>query len=220
MFIMKSMNLPPPADTRKLDLNTLGPFSSNMIGASWAWPTANGTERQRLWQAHRDYDQGLLYFLSQDFRVPTPMREEMRRYGLCKDEFVSSGHWPPQLYVRESVRMVNDYVLREGDARAELSVLRGVAPSNSSIGLGNWGIDVHQVQRVALRDPRDPSKWRTVDEGDLECPGGEFEIPYGSVVPRKHEVANLLVPTCLAASHLAYGAYRLESPCVDSSNSL
>ena len=43
MFIMQSMHLPPPADTRKLDLNTLGPFSSNMIGSSWAWPTANGT---------------------------------------------------------------------------------------------------------------------------------------------------------------------------------
>ena len=70
-------------------------------------------------------------------------------------------------------------------------------------------------QRVALRDPRDQSKWRTVDEGDLECPGGEFEIPYESVVPRKSEVANLLVPTCLAASHLGYGAYRLESPCVE-----
>lgn len=73
-------------------------------------------------------------------------------------------------------------------------------------------------QRVAFRDPRDQSKWRTVDEGDLECPGGEFEIPYGSVVPRKSEVANLLVPTCLAASHLGYGAYRLESPCVDLPN--
>ena len=38
MFIMRTMNLPPPADTQKLDLNTLGPFSSNMIGNSWAWP--------------------------------------------------------------------------------------------------------------------------------------------------------------------------------------
>lgn len=154
MFIMRSMNLPPPADTRKLDLNTLGPFSSNMIGSSWAWPTANGTERQRLWQAHRDYDQGLLYFLSTDEAVPPPMREEMSKYGLCKDEFVSSDHWPPQLYVRESVRMVNDYVLREGDEHAEFSVLRGVAPQNSSIGLGNWGIDVHQVQVSSIQSCR------------------------------------------------------------------
>jgi hypothetical protein len=74
------------------------------------------------------------------------MREEMASYGLCKDEFVQSGNWPPQLYVRESVRLVNDFVLREGPPHAELSVVRGVAPNNSSIGLGNWGIDVHQVQ--------------------------------------------------------------------------
>ena len=30
-----TMNLPPPADPLKLDLNTLGPFSSNFIGESW-----------------------------------------------------------------------------------------------------------------------------------------------------------------------------------------
>lgn len=82
---------------------------------------------------------------------------------------------------------------------APLSVLRGIAPDNTSIGIGNWGIDVHQVQRVAVRDARD-GYWRTVDEGDLEVHAGQFEIPYGSVVPRKAEVQNLIVPVCIAAS--------------------
>ena len=73
---------------------------------------------------------------------------------------------------------------------------------------------MHQVQRVAVRDPRSggEGRWRTVDEGDLEVHAGKFEIPYGSIVPRPGEVSNLLVPTCIASTHLAYGAYRLESP--------
>jgi hypothetical protein len=73
---------------------------------------------------------------------------------------------------------------------------------------------VHQVQRVAVRDPRSggEGRLRTVDEGDLEVHAGKFEIPYGSIVPRPGEVSNLLVPTCIASTHLAYGAYRLESP--------
>lgn len=107
--------------------------------------------------------------------------------------------------------MVNEFVLREGPTGGLLSVLKGVAPGNSSVGIGNWGIDVHQVQRVAVKDLRD-GVWRTVDEGDLEVRAGSFEVPYGSIVPRKTEVTNLLVPTCIASSHLAYGAYRLESP--------
>jgi hypothetical protein len=81
------------------------------------------------------------------------MRTEMSSFGLCKDEFEATGHWPPQLYVRESVRMVNEYVLREGPPNGMLSVVHGVAPDNSSIGIGNWGIDVHQVQRVASKLP-------------------------------------------------------------------
>lgn len=85
------------------------------------------------------------------------------------------------------------------------------APDNSSVGIGNWGIDVHQVQRVAVRDYRD-GHWRTVDEGDLEVHAGGFEVPYGSIVPRKSGVQNLIVPVCIATSHLACGAYRLESP--------
>ena len=207
MFIMRTLGLPANVtDPEKLDLNTLGPISSNAIGMSWGWPLGTARERQEIYQRHKDYDQGLLYFLSTSSSVPEKMRTEMASYGLCKDEFVETENWPPQLYVRESVRMVTDYMLIEGAPHAPLSVVEGrncTLPLGQSVGLGNWGIDVHQVQRVALQDLRD-GHWRTVDEGDLEVHAGEFEVPFGSIVPKAGEVANLLVPVCIAASHLGY----------------
>jgi hypothetical protein len=37
-----------------------------------------------------------------------------------------------------------------------------------------------------------------------------YPISYRSIVPRKGEAANLFVPVCLAASHIAYGSIRME----------
>jgi hypothetical protein len=40
---------------------------------------------------------------------------------------------------------------------------------------------------------------------------GPYEIDYRALIPREDECANLIVPVCLAASHIAYGSIRMES---------
>jgi hypothetical protein len=35
-------------------------------------------------------------------------------------------------------------------------------------------------------------------------------IDYGAIVPKKGECTNLFVPVCLSASHMAFGAIRME----------
>ena len=35
-------------------------------------------------------------------------------------------------------------------------------------------------------------------------------VSYRSIVPKKEECSNLLVPLCLSASHVAYGSIRME----------
>jgi FAD dependent oxidoreductase len=37
-----------------------------------------------------------------------------------------------------------------------------------------------------------------------------YPIPYRSLVPRREDAENLLVPLCLSASHVAFGSVRME----------
>jgi len=37
-----------------------------------------------------------------------------------------------------------------------------------------------------------------------------YPIDYRSIIPRKEECTNLLVPVCLSATHIAFGSIRME----------
>ena len=131
-------------------------------------------------------------------RVPAPVRNEVSRWGLAKDEFVDSGHWPFQLYIREARRMLSDYVMTEHNCRSER-----IAPQPA--GLAAYTMDSHNVQRYINKDGY------VKNEGDVEVGGFEpYPISYFSIVPKSSECSNLLVPVCLSASHIAFGSIRME----------
>jgi hypothetical protein len=188
-----------PMPNRKTDTNNSGLFSTDFLGMSYAWPEADHATRARIWQAHKSYTLGLLWFLGHDERVPRAVRDEMLRWGLARDEFTGSGHWPPQLYVREARRMVSDYVVTDRDARH-------LRKADDVVALATYAMDSHYVSRY-------------VDaQGILWLEGGygmslkakPMPVSYRSIVPRRGEVSNLLVPVCLSASHAAYGSIRME----------
>ena len=71
----------------KSDVNSTGPVSTDLNGASWAYPEANYQRPQQIWNEHLTWAQGLVYFLQNDPAVPTSIREQANRWGLPKDEF-------------------------------------------------------------------------------------------------------------------------------------
>ena len=83
-------------------------------------PSAISIElRERIFQDHVTYQQGLLYFLANDPQVPKELQERVRRFGLDPNEFKETGHWPHQLYVREGRRMVSAYIMTQEDCESK-----------------------------------------------------------------------------------------------------
>lgn len=186
-----------PLPNGKSDINNNGAFSTDYIGRNWDYPTAGYERRGESWREHANYTAGFFYFLGHDQRVPGELRSEMLEWGLAKDEFVDTGHWPFQLYVRESRRMVGEYVMVQRDLETELT-------KPDAIGLGSYNTDSHNVQRYV------DEKGNVQNEGDVEVPTIPFQIPYRALLPKREECGNLLVPVCASASHIGYGALRLE----------
>lgn len=181
----------------KTDVNNNGAFSTDYIGGSWNYPDAGYAERARIWQAHKDYQAGLFYFLANDPQVPEALRQEMNRWGLCRDEFADTDNWPHQLYIRESRRMVGEYVVVQKDLQTERT-------KPDPIGMGSYNSDSHNVERIAGPDGN------VRNEGDMQVAVQPYQIPYRVMLPKQAEAVNLLVPVAFSASHVAYSSLRME----------
>ncbi len=183
---------------RKTDSNSGSEFGSDMFGASYDWPEGDYAARERLFQYHKDYTLGLLWFLGHDERLPVEVRAEMQRWGLPKDEFADTGHFPHQLYVREARRMISDYVVTEHDAKGGPRAEDGVALA--SYPLDSHGVTLYVDEKGVLHRER----------GFFVGGFSAFPISYRALRPRAGECDNLLVLSCLSASHAAYGSVRME----------
>ena len=181
----------------KADFNNQGPFSTDYIGKNFDYPDGDYATRARLWQEHIDYIQGFYYFLATDPRVAKSLQDEVNQWGLPKDEFLDTGHWPHQLYVREARRMVGDFVARQQDLQTDLS-------KPDVIGMGSYNSDSHNIQRF------ENSRGMVENEGDMQVAVRPYQIPFRVLLPKKPEAANLLVPVPFSASHVAYSSMRME----------
>ncbi|WNS46739.1 FAD-dependent oxidoreductase [Paenibacillus sp. MMS20-IR301] len=182
----------------KTDSNNNSGISTDYNGMNHSYAEADYRTREQIWEAHRIYQQGYVWTIQNHPRVPEDIRAIYRPWGLPLDEFTGSGHWTPQLYIRESRRMISDYVVTEHDVRLD-------NPVPDSIGMGSFAMDSHHTQYYVNED------------GHVSTEGGfyvrlaaPYPISYRAIVPKRTECTNLLVPVCVSASHAAYGSIRME----------
>lgn len=186
-----------PIPNHKTDTNNHGPMSTDNIGFNYDYPEASYERRREIIEEHELYQKGWLWFHCTDPRVPEEVRSQMKTWGLPKDEFEDFDHWSPQLYIREARRMIGHYVMTENE-------LLQRRPTPESVGMGSYTIDSHNTQRYIT-----PEGY-VQNEGDIgvKCPA--YKIAYGSLIPKKAQCENLLVPVCVSSSHIAFGSIRME----------
>ena len=189
---------------RKTDTNNRSGFSTDFIGQNWEWPEASYERRRQIAQAHLDYQQGLMWTLANDERIPSRIRRIVSRWGTCKDEFVGErgNGWQNQLYVREARRLVGACVMNENHCWGKVKAPHPVAKAA-------YTMDSHNVRRRVGTDGFVHNEG-DVEEGWQELGNNPYGIDYGAITPKASECANLFVPVCLSASHMAFGSIRME----------
>jgi hypothetical protein len=178
-------------------------FAPTNYGHNASYPDGDYATRAQIWKEQQDFVRGMTHFLRTDPSVPAKQKELALSAGLEKGAFDDTKGYPHQLYVREARRMISDYFVTQKD-------MEGLANPADSVGLASYGVDEWPYATVAL-------------DGKVALMGGYYSmlyledanrgiyrIPYRSIVPKKAQCTNLLVPVCVSASHIAMTSIRME----------
>jgi len=180
----------------KCDVNSIGPFSLNVLdGSNRGYPDGDEETRAAIRAHHLRYTQSFLFHVAE--------RGLLDGWGLPADEFEDTDGWPHQLYVREGRRMVGEHVLTEHD------LLRPPGHADT-VAVGSYNVDVREVERTWRYLPEYERTAAVFNEGYLSVAVPPYGIPYRSLVPRREHSTRLLVPLCLSASHIAFASVRME----------
>lgn len=172
-----------------------------VIGPQNDYPDGDWAVREHVIELHRRATQGMLYFLQNDAGIAPEVREEWRKLGFAKDEFMDSANLPTEVYARETRRFLGDVVFTEKDVRLAPGVKR-TPVHGDSIGITEWFVDSHASGTERVKD--------SIYEGEiyLNYVSHPAQVPYQTLFPEGFD--NLIVPVCLSTTHVGWGAIRLE----------
>jgi hypothetical protein len=176
---------------KKFEINQ-HPQGNDVQGINYDYPDASYKRRREIEQEYKLHALGYLYYIQ--------TVEGKKNIGLSMDDYRDTDNWPPLIYVREARRFLSAHTMNESDISMARDIIRPDA-----IGIADYPMDSHAVQ------PK--TNWTTPDFGE-----GEFYLPQHTpwhqtpislIIPQK--INNLLIPMAVSATHVAYGALRLES---------
>lgn len=183
----------------KTDLGSWHDLSANLYGENWQYPTGAYSTQDSIVQYHRDFTQGLIWFLQNDAAVDEKTRSNWQGWGLARDEFMDNGGWPRRLYVRSARRMISDYVITQHQTSRETPEM-----TLDPVAIAWWPPDTHHARRIVVDG-------KAYNEGFVF--GGDdwrpFLISWQALLPSRSQCTNIITPTCLSSSYVAYGAIRI-----------
>jgi hypothetical protein len=186
----------PNVPNRKIAWN-----AGRLIGPQHGYPDGDKASRHAIEQTYLNAILSLLWYIQNDPSAPQEARDRLGQMGLAKDEFSDNGYVPYEIYVREGRRILGRYMLTEHDCVREGA--SGRTPCHAdSVAITDWPMD-----SVACNDQRHEG---TSQDGVyfLSESSRPAQVPYRCMLPR--DCDNLLVPVAVSATHVAYGAIRLE----------
>ena len=193
-------NLPAMSIVRDLPNSKIGWNAGRLIGPQNAYPGGDWKTRDLISKTYLDVILSQLWFLQNDSSVVNETRSYFQKFGLPKDEFSDNGHLPYEVYVREARRIEGRYVFTEHDAILKQGLRRTTIHSNS-IGITDWPLDSVACTDMTVEGRNDGAFF-------LSASSRPAQIPYRCLLPK--DCDNLLVPVCISASHVGFGAIRLE----------
>jgi hypothetical protein len=180
--------------------------SLNCPGMNWSWPEADRHHRARLEKFHVDHAASLIWFLQHDPRVPDAVRGRLAPFGLHRDEFRTTHHWPWQIYVRQGRRIEGRAIVTQHNFTVDAKTKR-TPRVKQPIAIGEHSYDVHPChdRRFAVDGFMEGVLWYPKKAHGPAQPG---QVPYGALLPRK--IDNLLAPVPVSSTHIAMSVLRME----------
>ena len=182
----------------KFDTNSQGPISLDYVSPECTeYVSASWSRREQILENIKDYTLGLFKWIEADARVASSLKRSVASYGFCADEFGTQAGFSPQLYIRESRRLIGDFVMNEN----HMTLANGFT---DEVALGYYTVDTHPVQNVIVN-----GQVKNEGPNTFNPPVG-YKIPYRVLLPKTTECTNLLVTFCMSASHVAFSSMRVE----------
>ena len=202
-FIPSLPNLIPnkPNVVPNIPNEKIGWNGGRLIGPQNEYPQGDWKTREQISRLYLDTMLSLLWYYQNDPAAPEADREYWKDYGLAADEFADNDHVPYEIYVREGRRLVGRHVFTEHDAVVAPGL--GRTPIHTdSVAITDWPMDsVACVERGGEGGYADGIFFLSEESRPAQ-------LPYKSLLAQ--ETDNLLAPVPISASHVGWGALRLE----------